>query len=65
MGLPRYPLISMSALVQGEPLPLMQQVIFPREVPLGPAREPLSPAVQERVRQFRELVAAFNRGRKP
>jgi hypothetical protein len=67
MGFPNYPLISVSALVQGESLPLMQRVIFPVEV--SPAPEPLvsaprSSEAEARVRAFREMVTAL-KARKP
>lgn len=67
MGFPNYPLISVSALVQGESLPLMQRVIFPVEVPPTSERlvsEPLTPEVEARVRAFREMVTAL-KARKP
>lgn len=67
MGLPNYPLISVSALVQGESLPLMQRVIFPVEASPSPERlvsEPLSPEAEGKLRAFREMVTAL-KARKP
>jgi hypothetical protein len=54
---PNYPLISVSALVQGESLPLMQKVLFPDDS-LPP------PSEESKLRAFREMVAAFEKSRK-
>jgi hypothetical protein len=53
---PYYPLISVSALVQGEALPLMQKVLFPDDS-LPP------PSEESKLRAFREMVAAFEKAK--
>lgn len=61
MGLPIYPLVSMSALVQGDALPLMQKVIFPVEHQASETLQATPDQEASRLRAFREMVSAFNK----